>query len=323
MKRKIELSAVVPESMLGCRLDQALSQLFTDFSRTRLKGWLDTGCVSLNGQVETKARTRIYGNEVLIVNAELEVQTQNEAQHMELDVIYEDDDIAIINKPANLVVHPGAGQKDQTLMNALLYQFPEISHVPRAGIVHRLDKDTTGLMVIAKNVEAQTKLVKDLAVHAVVREYEAIVLGILLAGGKIDQPIGRHPQKRTLMAVKPQAKPAVTHYRVAERFREHTRVRVRLETGRTHQIRVHMAWLSHPLLGDTAYGGRVKLPKGASATCVELIRGFKRQALHAVKLELSHPISGEFMRFEAPIPSDMQQLTESLREDMLEHGSFE
>ncbi|MBG0756873.1 23S rRNA pseudouridine(1911/1915/1917) synthase RluD [Vibrio cidicii] len=320
MAQQIELTNTVKDSQLGQRLDQAIAELFADFSRSRLKEWLLDGKVKVNGEVITKPRTKVMGGEVITVLAELEDEERWEAQDIPLDIVYEDDDILVINKPRDFVVHPGAGTPDGTVLNALLFHCPEIAEVPRAGIVHRLDKDTTGLMVVAKTVPAQTRLVRALQKRDITREYEAIAIGRMTAGGKVDQPIGRHSTKRTLMAVSPMGKPAVTHYRVAEHFREHTRLRLRLETGRTHQIRVHMAYIQHPLLGDIAYGGRARIPSGASDDVVEMIRGFDRQALHAVMLRFNHPITGEELEFHAPVPDDMVELTETLRRDTQEHG---
>jgi len=315
MAQQIELTHTVKESQLGQRLDQAVAELFTDFSRSRLKEWLLEGKVMVNGTVVTKPRTKVMGGEAITVQAELEDEQRWEAQDIPLNIVYEDDDIIVINKPRDLVVHPGAGTPDGTVLNALLFHYPPIAEVPRAGIVHRLDKDTTGLMVVAKTVPAQTRLVRELQKRNITREYEAIAIGKMTAGGMIDKPIGRHSTKRTLMAVSPLGKPAVTHYRVAEHFREHTRLRLRLETGRTHQIRVHMAYLQHPLLGDTAYGGRARIPKGATQELTDMIRGFDRQALHAVMLRFAHPIPGEELEFHAPVPDDMVVMTEALRED--------
>ncbi|KJR32003.1 23S rRNA pseudouridine(1911/1915/1917) synthase [Vibrio navarrensis] len=320
MAQQIELTNTVKDSQLGQRLDQAIAELFADFSRSRLKEWLLDGKVKVNGEVITKPRTKVMGGEAITVLAELEDEERWEAQDIPLDIVYEDDDILVINKPRDFVVHPGAGTPDGTVLNALLFHCPEIAEVPRAGIVHRLDKDTTGLMVVAKTVPAQTRLVRALQKRDITREYEAIAIGRMTAGGKVDQPIGRHSTKRTLMAVSPMGKPAVTHYRVAEHFREHTRLRLRLETGRTHQIRVHMAYVQHPLLGDIAYGGRARIPSGASDDVVEMIRGFDRQALHAVMLRFNHPITGEELEFHAPVPNDMVELTETLRRDTQEHG---
>ncbi len=320
MAQQIELTHTVNDSQLGQRLDQAIAELFSDFSRSRLKEWLLDGKVQVNGEVVTKPRTKVMGGELITVQAELEDEVRWEAQDIPLDIVYEDDDIIVINKPRDFVVHPGAGTPDGTVLNALLFHFPDIAEVPRAGIVHRLDKDTTGLMVVAKTVPAQTRLVRALQKRKVTREYEAIAIGRMTAGGMIDKPIGRHATKRTLMAVTPMGKPAVTHYRVAEHFREHTRIRLRLETGRTHQIRVHMSYLQHPLLGDTAYGGRARIPRGATQALTEMIRQFDRQALHAAMLRFEHPVTGEELEFHAPIPDDMVALTEALRLDTEQHG---
>ncbi|EGQ7685625.1 TPA: 23S rRNA pseudouridine(1911/1915/1917) synthase RluD [Vibrio parahaemolyticus] len=320
MAQQIVLTNTVKDSQLGQRLDQAIAELFADFSRSRLKEWLLDGKVQVNGEVVTKPRTKVMGGEEITLQAELEDEERWEAQDIPLDIVYEDDDIIVINKPRDFVVHPGAGTPDGTVLNALLHHYPDIAEVPRAGIVHRLDKDTTGLMVVAKTVPAQTRLVRALQKRNITREYEAIAIGRMTAGGKVDQPIGRHSTKRTLMAVAPLGKPAVTHYRVAEHFREHTRIRLRLETGRTHQIRVHMSYLQHPLLGDTAYGGRARIPTGASQELTDMIRGFERQALHAVMLRFEHPITGEELEFHAPVPDDMVAMTEALRKDTEEYG---
>jgi len=320
MAQQIELTNTVKDAQLGQRLDQAIAELFSDFSRSRLKDWLLDGKVQVNGEVVTKPRTKVMGGEVIVLHAELEDEERWEAQDIPLDIVYEDDDIIVINKPRGFVVHPGAGTPDGTVLNALLHHFPDIAEVPRAGIVHRLDKDTTGLMVVAKTVPAQTRLVRALQKRNITREYEAIAIGRMTAGGRVEQPIGRHSTKRTLMAVAPLGKPAVTHYRVAEHFREHTRIRLRLETGRTHQIRVHMAYLQHPLLGDTAYGGRARIPRGATPELAEKIRQFDRQALHAVMLKFEHPITGEELEFHAPVPDDMVAMSDALRTDIEEHG---
>ncbi|WP_039985666.1 23S rRNA pseudouridine(1911/1915/1917) synthase RluD [Vibrio owensii] len=320
MAQQIVLTNTVKDSQLGQRLDQAIAELFADFSRSRLKEWLLAGKVQVNGEVVTKPRTKVMGGEEITLQAELEDEERWEAQDIPLDIVYEDEDIIVINKPRDFVVHPGAGTPDGTVLNALLHHYPDIAEVPRAGIVHRLDKDTTGLMVVAKTVPAQTRLVRALQKRNITREYEAIAIGRMTAGGKVDKPIGRHSTKRTLMAVAPMGKHAVTHYRVAEHFREHTRIRLRLETGRTHQIRVHMSYLQHPLLGDTAYGGRARIPTGASQELTEMIRGFDRQALHAVMLRFEHPVTGEELEFHAPVPDDMVKMTEALRKDTEEFG---
>ncbi|WP_335901683.1 23S rRNA pseudouridine(1911/1915/1917) synthase RluD [Shewanella algae] len=319
MTQEINLKSEISATQTGLRLDQALAELFPDYSRTRIKEWILDGKVSVDGTVVNKPREKVLESQVIEVQATLEEEVHAEAQAIDLNIVYEDDHILVINKQAGLVVHPGAGNSDGTLMNALLHHCPEIEHVPRAGIVHRLDKDTTGLMVVAKTVEAQTHLVAALQARDITREYEAIVLGTMTAGGTVDEPIGRHPTKRTHMAVHHSGKPAVTHYRVAEKFRAHTRLRLRLESGRTHQIRVHMAYIGHVLVGDPVYGGRPKPPKAASEAFFEVLKNFKRQALHAVRLELVHPITCELMSWQAPIPEDMVELTKALRKDTEEH----
>ncbi|MCC2614751.1 23S rRNA pseudouridine(1911/1915/1917) synthase RluD [Aestuariibacter halophilus] len=316
----VELQGIVPDHLFGKRLDQALAEMFPDYSRSRLKEWILAGNVEIAGNVCDKPREKLLGGEPIAIHATLDVQVSHKAQDIDLDIVYEDDDILVINKPADLVVHPGAGNSDGTVLNALLKHAPGVANVPRAGIVHRLDKDTTGLMVIAKTVPAQTHLVEDLQAREISREYEAVVCGTMVAGGIVDAPIGRHATKRTSMAVRETGKPAVTHYRVKEKFRAHTHLRLKLETGRTHQIRVHMAHLRHPLVGDPLYGGRPRLPKAAGDDMVQVLRGFGRQALHAAQLSLHHPVSGEWMSWQAPLPADMQSLLTILRADTKEHG---
>lgn len=314
MTQQITLTAEVSADLLGARLDQALAQLFPDYSRSRLKVWIENDQVWVNGKIVNKAREKVFGGELIEIQAEVE-EVRFEPQNIPLNIVYEDDDIIVINKPKDLVVHPGAGNPDGTVLNALLYHYPPIAEVPRAGIVHRLDKDTTGLMVVAKNIPAQTHLVTALQKRHITREYEAIASGIMTQGGKVDEPMARHPTKRTAMAVHPMGKPAVTHYRIMERFRNYTRLRLRLETGRTHQIRVHMAHIAHPLLGDQLYGGRPRPPKGASEAFLAVLRGFQRQALHATMLRLEHPITGELMEWHAPLPDDFVELVEALKAD--------
>ncbi|UWZ93576.1 23S rRNA pseudouridine(1911/1915/1917) synthase RluD [[Pasteurella] aerogenes] len=313
------LSAEVRLEQMGQRLDQTLAELFPDYSRSRLKTWIEGDLVLVNGQINNVPRSKVYGGEQVEITVEVDDETRFEAENIPLDIVYEDEHILVINKPKDLVVHPGAGNPKGTVLNALLYHYPEIAEVPRAGIVHRLDKDTTGLMVVAKTIPAQTKLVRDLQKRKITREYEAIASGIMTKGGTVDQPMARHPTKRTHMAVHPLGKPAVTHYRIMERFRDYTRLRLRLETGRTHQIRVHMAHIAHPLLGDQTYGGRPRPPKNASEELMRVMREFKRQALHAVMLRLAHPISGEMMEWYAPLPADFVELVEALKADYQLH----
>ncbi|MCT7942756.1 MULTISPECIES: 23S rRNA pseudouridine(1911/1915/1917) synthase RluD [Shewanella] len=315
MTQEINLKSEITATQTGQRIDQALAILFPDYSRTRIKEWILSGAVTVDGIIVDKPREKVFESQLIEINATLEEEVRALAQDIDLNIVYEDDYIIVINKPAGLVVHPGAGNADGTLMNALLHHCPDIEHVPRAGIIHRLDKDTTGLMVVAKTVEAQTHLVAALQARDIVREYEAIVQGTMTAGGSVDEPIDRHPTKRVQMAVINGGRPSVTHYRVAEKFRAHTRLRLRLETGRTHQIRVHMAHIGHVLVGDPVYGGRPRPPKAASPEFFELLKNFKRQALHAVRLELAHPITCEIMSWQAPIPEDMALLTKALRID--------
>ena len=316
---QITLSATVQPQQMGQRLDQTLAELFPDYSRSRLKTWIEEDLVLVNGVVQNVPRTKVYGDEHIEITVEIEDETRFEPENIPLNIVYEDDDILVINKPKDLVVHPGAGNPKGTVLNALLYHYPQIAEVPRAGIVHRLDKDTTGLMVVAKTIPAQTQLVRDLQKRKITREYEAVARGIMTKGGTVDEPMARHPTKRTHMAVHPMGKPAVTHYRIMERFRDYTRLRLRLETGRTHQIRVHMAHIAHPLLGDQTYGGRPRPPKNASEELMEVLRNFKRQALHAVMLRLQHPISGEMMEWYAPLPDDFVALVTALKADYVLH----
>ncbi|MEQ4675973.1 23S rRNA pseudouridine(1911/1915/1917) synthase RluD [Providencia vermicola] len=315
MAQQVQLSAIIAESQLGQRLDQALAELFPDYSRSRIKEWILDDRVQVNGKVINKPKEKVLGSEQILIDALIEEDNRWEPQDIPLNIIYEDEDILIINKPRGLVVHPGAGNPDGTILNALLYRYPEIVDVPRAGIVHRLDKDTTGLMVVAKTVPAQTHLVESLQLREITREYEAVAVGRMTAGGMVEEPISRHPTKRTHMAVHPMGKPAVTHYRIMEHFRAHTRLRLRLETGRTHQIRVHMAHINHPLIGDQLYGGRPRPLKGATEEFLEVMRNFDRQALHATMLRLYHPISGIQMEWHAPLPDDMVKLIEALKAD--------
>ena len=307
------------------RLDAALGGLIDTHSRSTLREYIDEGKVAVDGVVITKPSVKVSSGQTVTVEIPDPEDLDAKPQDLPLDIIYQDDDILIINKPINFVVHPGAGIKDGTVMNAVLYHFPQTSSLPRAGIVHRLDKDTTGLMVIALSQLAQQVLTKAIAKHDVVREYEAIAEGQITAGGTIDAPIGRDPHVRTKMAVMPEGigREAVTHYRVMERFRAHTRLRLRLETGRTHQIRVHMASIHHPLLGDNQYGGkRLKMLPGADEDLANMLRNYRHQALHAVHIEFAHPKTKENMSFDVPIPEEMSELIELLRKDYKEHGDF-
>lgn len=310
--REINLQATIPDEHAGLRLDQSLAQLFPDYSRSRLQGWLKDGHIQMDAKAP-RARVKVLGGETVTIHATINEESFHQAESIKLDIIYEDKDLIVINKPVGLVVHPAAGNPDGTLLNALLHHAPELADLPRAGIVHRIDKDTSGLLVIARSVKAHTQLVADLQEHLIEREYLAVANGRFTAGSSIHEPIGRHPRHRTKMAVVHSGKRAVTHYRVAERFRDYTLLSVKLETGRTHQIRVHMAHIQHALLGDQTYGGRLKLPKNANEKLVTTLRTFKRQALHAYKLHLTHPVTGEEMEWMAPIPEDLLRLLAILR----------
>ncbi|WP_434456809.1 23S rRNA pseudouridine(1911/1915/1917) synthase RluD [Stutzerimonas urumqiensis] len=313
-KQFIHLQAQVPSEQGGQRLDQIAAQLFSEHSRSRLTGWIKDGLLTVDGAV-LRPRDIVHGGALLELRAEQQAQGEWQAQAIDLDIVHEDDHILVLDKPAGLVVHPAAGHADGTLLNALLHHVPSLINVPRAGIVHRLDKDTTGLMVVAKTLEAQTRLVEQLQARSVSRIYEAIVLGVVTSGATVDAPIGRHGQQRQRMAVTESGKPAVSHYRVLERFRSHTHVRVKLETGRTHQIRVHMAHVGFPLVGDPVYGGRFRIPPAANATLVQTLREFPRQALHARFLELDHPATGARMKWESALPDDLVWLLTLLRQD--------
>jgi len=314
MSIAIQRTAIVPPEHAGSRLDQVLAQLFSEFSRSRLQQWVKEGAVLVDGRV-LRPRDKLLGGESITVNAAVEAVDEVRPQAIALNVVYEDDAILVIDKPAGLVVHPGAGNPEGTLQNALLHHAPALAGVPRSGIVHRLDKDTSGLMVAAKTLQAHKALVDQLQARTVKREYLALVNGTFTAGGRIEAPIGRHPRDRIRMAVVDTGREAVTHYRIQQRYQAHTLLLAALETGRTHQIRVHMAHIGHPLVGDPLYGGRLQLPKGATETVREALRGFRRQALHATRLALQHPASGEEMGWEAPPPDDMQVLLNTLEQE--------
>ena len=314
--------AIVPDSAAGRRLDAVLADLFPEYSRSRLSAWIKSGDVSVDG-APARGRDPVRGGEAVTLSAVQETQTHAVAEDIPLDVLYEDEHVLVIDKPAGLVVHPGAGNPAGTLVNALLHRDPSLELLPRAGIVHRLDKDTSGVMVVARTLPAHTALVEQLSNRQVHRQYLAIVVGALVSGGTANAAIDRHPRDRVRMAVREDGKDAVTHYRLRERFRNHTALECRLETGRTHQIRVHMAHLKHPIVGDPLYGGSFKLPKGASEDFIAALRGFKRQALHAEVLEFAHPVTGEPIRCSAPIPEDMQHLLRLLREDAAAHAEAE
>lgn len=314
------LTARIPAEAAGRRLDQALAELFPEYSRSRLTAWIKSGDVLVDGAPGVP-RQIVRGEETVSLRAQPTQEVPLAPESIALDVRYEDADVLVIDKPAGLVVHPGAGQPAGTLQNALLHFDARLAEIPRAGIVHRLDKETSGLMVVARTLRAHNALVEQLQARDVHRQYLAVVYGTMIAGGTVDAPIGRHPRDRLKQGVvdEPTGKPAVTHYRVRERFRAHTAIECRLETGRTHQIRVHMAHVRHPLIGDSQYGGGLKLPKGATPALTQALRDFRRQALHAEKLEFEHPVSGNTVSVSAEAPADLQQLLKALREDTAAH----
>ncbi|MDF2940623.1 MAG: pseudouridine synthase [Gammaproteobacteria bacterium] len=311
----VKASALVPDELAGRRLDQVLAEVFKDYSRSRLQSWLKAGQIKVDGQIK-RGKDKVSGGEAIELEAELVAEPSWQAEAKELNIVYEDETLLVINKPVGLVVHPGAGNMQGTLLNALLHHCPSMAELPRAGIVHRLDKDTSGLMVVAKNLSAHQALVEQLQTRTVSREYEAITVGVMTAGCTIDLPMGRHPAQRLKMAVLQEGgKEAITHVRVLEKYREHTRIRVILETGRTHQIRVHLSHKNYPLLGDSVYGRRLMIPKSAGPELAEALRGFKHQALHARRLSLIHPLSGEQISWEAEIPEDMAHMIQLLQQD--------
>ncbi len=307
------LTIIIPERMTGDRLDVALSEMLPNYSRSKITAWIKSGDALINNKA-FKPKDKVNGSQMVMLSLNKKQNNDWSAENIALNIVFEDEDIIIINKPFGLVTHPGAGNWNGTLANALLYYDPKLSKLDRAGIVHRLDKNTSGLMVIARNEKSQKYLVEQLQSHSVVREYSAIVYGHMISGGSVNDPIGRDPKDRVKQAVSSNGKDATTHYRVIDRFKSHTHVKAILETGRTHQIRVHLSHIGYPLLGDPMYGGRVRFPKKASEILKESLLGFKRQALHSKKLTLNHPSTGELMSWKAPLPDDMLELLAILNE---------
>ena len=320
----IRHEATVPLSAAGWRFDRALAEMFPEYSRSRLTAWVKAGAVTLDGAV-APPRQLLRGGEQVRLEAELEAEVELEPEDIALEVVHQDEHVLVLNKPAGLVVHPGAGNPAGTMLNALLHHDPKLAELPRGGIVHRLDKETSGLMVVARSLPAHTALVEMLSRHDVERQYEAVVLGQLVAGGTVDAPIGRHMGDRLRQAVRDEedGKHAVTHYRLRERFRAHALLQCNLETGRTHQIRVHMAHIGHALVGDPLYGGGLRLPKGATPELVAALRGFRRQALHAERLAFAHPVSGEPLSFSAARPADLDELVRILRADTAQADPYD
>ncbi len=309
---RLSLQFQVDESYLGQRIDQVAAIVWNDFSREKLKQWIKEGNLLVDGQ-PVKPKYKCEGLEILTLNVELQAQTRSLPEDIPLNIVYEDDDIIVVNKPVGMVVHPGAGNSSGTLVNALLHHYPKSVELARAGLVHRIDKDTSGLLVVAKNLDSQFSLSRQLEKKSVYRLYDLVVYGNIIAGGTIDEPIKRHPVDRVKMTVLPGGKDAITHYNVKERFQHFTRIQARLETGRTHQIRVHFSYLGYGLIGDPVYMPRVRMPAGASQLLDDTLRNFKRQALHATTLGLKHPRTKEEMTFHAPWPEDFANLVEVLR----------
>jgi len=309
-----------PPELAGRRLDAALATLLPQYSRTRIQRWIEEGAVLVNGLAVSRPRDVVVGGESATVEARVTAETGVEAQKLPLDIVHQDSAVIVVNKAPGVVVHPGAGNPANTLQNALLAHDKLLKNVPRAGLVHRIDKDTSGLLVVARTLEAHTALVSALAAHEIEREYLAVCTGVMTGGGTVDEKIGRHRTQRVKMAVRSDGREAVTHYRVETKFRAHTLARVRLETGRTHQIRVHLAHIGYPIVGDPVYGGRARLPKGATPALLEALQGFTRQALHAAKLSFTHPKSGKAVSYEAPIPKDLKGLLDALKRDAAEAG---
>ena len=309
--RKIQLEIVIPEKFKGKRLDLALSKLFPEHSRSRIQSWIKAGEVEVNNS-KYKQRNVVNSGDIIKINTTLKSIDKHQAEHIGLDVIHEDKAIIILNKPAGLVVHPGAGNQKHTLVNALLHFDEKLDVLPRAGIIHRLDKDTTGIMIIARTIESYTYLVNELQERNIKRNYKAIICGQLVAGGVIENKIGRHPVHRTKMAVTDKGKLATTHYRIIKKFQHYTYLDIQLGTGRTHQIRVHMNNEKHPIIGDPLYGKNTFIKKGINASLREFIKNFKRQALHAYNIEFTHPVSKKIISLNAELPDDMNNLIKIL-----------
>ena len=309
----IQQSFQVEKHQSGSRLDHVLQKVLPDYSRSRIQQWIQQGFVCVNQQ-QCKPRQKVYSGDLVDMDVPEQPVISDQPQAIEFDILHEDEDIFVINKPAGLVVHPAAGNWDGTLVNGLLARDPRLQQLPRAGIVHRLDKDTTGVMVVARNLTAHNWLVEQMQARQVKREYIAIARGVVTAGRRVETEMGRHPQNRKKMAVVATGKTAITHFQVARKFAHHSLLRLQLETGRTHQIRVHMAHLLYPLLGDILYGGRTRLSAGVDEALLEIIRDFRRQALHAERLSFEHPATHELVSYEAPLPADFAALLEALKQ---------
>jgi 23S rRNA pseudouridine1911/1915/1917 synthase len=308
----IQQSFQIEKHQAGNRLDHALHLLLPDYSRARIQQWIQQGLVTVNDGL-CKPKQKVYRGDLVELDVPEQVLISDQPQAIKFDVLYQDEDIIVVNKPANLVVHPAAGHLDGTLVNGLLAHDSRLEQLPRAGIVHRLDKDTTGVMVVARNLTAHSWLIEQLQQRRVKREYVALTQGVVTAGRSIEADIGRHPQNRKKMSVQAGGKLAITHFQVARKFNHYSLIKVQLETGRTHQIRVHLAHINYPLIGDSVYGGRARIPAGIDQALRPLIQDFKRQALHAERLGFEHPRSHEMVSFEAPLPEDFETLLEALK----------
>lgn len=316
---EVKQTILVTDEQAGQRIDQVLSQLLPDYSRSKIKQWVLDGQVQLN-QAPTQNKKKLQAGDVIDIKVETSPTEGTVAQAIPLNIVHEDESLLIIHKPAGMVVHPGAGNPDGTLVNALCHHDPALGHLPRAGLIHRLDKDTSGLLIVAKTLGCHTHLVQAMQARLIERHYQCIVNGVMIAGGTIESKIERHPRQRTKMAVSDEGKDAVTHYTIHQKFRAHTHLDVKLDTGRTHQIRVHMQHLRHPILGDPTYGGRPHFPPACSAELKATLQAFKRQALHAYQIALQHPITGERCQWTVDLPADMQALRDALAQDARDHA---
>ena len=315
MKRKIVKNIKLSSLHAGSRLDVVIAKEYPEYSRTHIKRWIEKGFLTLNGK-QVKPRTKIMGNEIVEIRAEEEELIKDLPEDMDIDIIFEDEDLIVVNKASNLVVHPGAGNKKGTLVNGLLAYNKNLSFLPRAGIVHRLDKNTSGLLISAKNESTYINLVRQLKERLISRKYLALVVGEPISGGKIDEPLGRHPRFRTKQAVVKKGKNALTFYKIVEKYRGYSLLEASLSTGRTHQIRVHFSYLGYPIVGDNTYGGKRKFPAGISEMTREKISQFPRQALHASKLQFRHPQTGNMVSLHAPLPRDMSDLISFLKRNV-------
>jgi len=310
---KLQFQMIIPEDLSGRRLDQALSQLVPEHSRSRIQSWIRDGDVTVNKSTY-KQRSEVRTGDVIEIDTDINSIDKHQAEAISLKILHEDESLIIINKPAGLIVHPGAGNPNHTLVNALLNYDGNLDAIPRAGIIHRLDKDTTGVLVVARTLESHTNLVDQLQKRDIKREYQAVVCGQLTSGGSIENKMGRHPKQRIKMAVTNTGKTATTHYRIIKKYEHYTHLHVQLETGRTHQIRVHMSHIKHPIVGDSVYGNNKSIRKGVGSSLRDVILNFKRQALHAFSLELTHPMDNQKMKFTAELPDDIRSLIDALNE---------